>query len=204
MKRLWHAVEDGAILAALGLGPLLWGGLDIGIETPAAAQGEARRTVALALVFGLMMAGCLARLARRLLERGPDPIVRTPADLPALALLVWMGLAVATSRYRYASLMEWYRVAAVLMLIWLVANRPAWTIRRIEINNVLLLGGDYPAQTLHAAEVSSHPELNRKPTTLVMMPVDGIKPTAKLVLEAVEHFGSGDSQPRNTRKGDEF
>ncbi|MCF7864679.1 MAG: hypothetical protein K9L89_07815, partial [Kiritimatiellales bacterium] len=63
----------------------------------------------------------------------------------------------------------------------LVADRPAWLIHEIKIDNVLL-GGGYPAQTIQASEVSSHPELNGKPTAFVMTPVGGTEPTAKLVL----------------------
>ncbi len=63
----------------------------------------------------------------------------------------------------------------------LVADRPSWTIRRLEIDNVLL-GGDYPAQTFFATDLSSHPEMAGKPTILSMKPVDGTKPTAKFVL----------------------
>lgn len=63
----------------------------------------------------------------------------------------------------------------------LVASRPSWTIRKIEIDQVLL-GGGYPAQKFQALEVSSHPALNGKPTSFVMTPVGGTIPTAKLVL----------------------
>ena len=51
----------------------------------------------------------------------------------------------------------------------------------MQIGNVLL-GGDYPAQTFFATDLSSHPEMIGKPTLLSMKPVDGTKPTAKLVL----------------------
>jgi len=139
MKRVCHTIEDGALLAALGLAPLLWGGLDVGIETTAAAGSEARRMVALALIFGLLAAGCLARLARRLLEHDPDPIVRTGADWPAAALLIWMAAAGVASRYGYASLIEWYRVAAVLLLVWLIANRPAQSRRRARFAGIVVL-----------------------------------------------------------------
>jgi uncharacterized protein (TIGR03546 family) len=63
----------------------------------------------------------------------------------------------------------------------LVSNRPAWLIREIKIDNVLL-GGDFPAQTILGSEVSSHPELNGQATTLVMTPEGGTEPTAKIVL----------------------
>ena len=141
MKRAWHSIEEAAILIALGLAPLLWGGVDIGIETASAAQGEARRLIALALIFGLMGVAGLARLARRLLERAPDPLVRTGADWPAAALLIWMAIAGIASRYRYASLIEWYRVAAVLLLIWLIANRPAQPRRRALFAGIVVLAG---------------------------------------------------------------
>lgn len=63
----------------------------------------------------------------------------------------------------------------------LVADRPAWLIREIKIDNVEL-GADLPPQTFQGSEVSSHPELNGQPTTLVMTPQGGTEPTAKLVL----------------------
>ncbi|MCF7847750.1 MAG: DUF2062 domain-containing protein [Kiritimatiellales bacterium] len=63
----------------------------------------------------------------------------------------------------------------------LASSRPAWLIREIKIDNVLL-GGDQPAQTFQGSELSSHPELNGKPTTIVMTPVGGTEPTAKIVL----------------------
>ncbi|VGO17628.1 hypothetical protein PDESU_06229 [Pontiella desulfatans] len=63
----------------------------------------------------------------------------------------------------------------------LVANRPAWTIRQIMIDNVEL-GSDFPIQKLEGAEVSSHPELNGQATTFVMTPQNGTDPTAKIVL----------------------
>lgn len=63
----------------------------------------------------------------------------------------------------------------------LVANRPAWIIHQIEIDNVLL-GSDFPAQKFQSSEVSSHPELNGQPTTFVMTPVSGTEPTARIVL----------------------
>lgn len=64
----------------------------------------------------------------------------------------------------------------------LVADRPAWTIRQLRIDQVLL-GGDLPVQTLQAKEISSHPELNNgKPTSFTLTPVDSVIPMAKLVL----------------------
>ena len=63
----------------------------------------------------------------------------------------------------------------------LVADRPAWTIRRISIQDVLLDNGG-PPQIIAGSELSSHPELNGQPTTLAMTPVGGSKPSAKIVL----------------------
>jgi len=63
----------------------------------------------------------------------------------------------------------------------LVSSRPAWLIREIKIDNVLL-GDDFPAQTIQGTELSSHPELNGQATTLVMTPEGGTEPTAKIVL----------------------
>ena len=63
----------------------------------------------------------------------------------------------------------------------LVSSRPAWLIREIKIDNVLL-GGDFPAQIIQGTELSSHPELNGQATTLVMTPEGSTEPTAKIVL----------------------
>jgi uncharacterized protein (TIGR03546 family) len=63
----------------------------------------------------------------------------------------------------------------------LVANRPAWTIRKVEIDNVQL-GGDIPAQRLEASEVSSHPEFNGQPTIFTLTPTGATEPAARLVL----------------------
>ncbi len=63
----------------------------------------------------------------------------------------------------------------------LVADRPAWTIREIKIDNVEL-GGGFPVQTFQGSEISSHPELNGQPTMFSMAPKDGAEPTAKIVL----------------------
>jgi len=71
----------------------------------------------------------------------------------------------------------------------LVADRPAWTIRRLEIRNVQL-GEDSPAYLFSGAQLSSHPELNGKPTILSMKPTDSTEPTGKLVLR----FDSPDAQ----------
>ncbi len=71
----------------------------------------------------------------------------------------------------------------------LVADRPTWVVRRVEISNVRL-GGDYPAQTLFASELSSHPELNGKPTIFSMKPEGAEDPAAKLFLR----FENSDAQ----------
>ncbi|NNJ70510.1 MAG: DUF2062 domain-containing protein [Kiritimatiellales bacterium] len=63
----------------------------------------------------------------------------------------------------------------------LVSTRPAWLIRKVEIDDVRL-DGDFPAQSLEVEEISSHPELSGEPTRFIMTPVDGTDPTAKLVL----------------------
>ena len=63
----------------------------------------------------------------------------------------------------------------------LVATRPAWTIHEIEISQVEL-GGDMPPQQFQALEVSSHPELNARPSTFTMTPEGASEPTAKIVL----------------------
>jgi uncharacterized protein (TIGR03546 family) len=63
----------------------------------------------------------------------------------------------------------------------LVADRPAWIIREIRIDNVDL-GGGYPVQHIRASEVSSHPELNGRATTAVMTPAGGSEPTASITL----------------------
>jgi len=63
----------------------------------------------------------------------------------------------------------------------LVTDRPAWLIHRIRIDQVDL-GGGLPEQFLEATEVSSHPELNRKTSYVSLMPVDGLEPTARVVL----------------------
>ena len=63
----------------------------------------------------------------------------------------------------------------------LVADRPAWTIHRISIQDIQL-GDGRPPQIITGSELSSHPELNGQPTTLAMTPVGGSKPSAKIVL----------------------
>ncbi|WP_372808877.1 DUF2062 domain-containing protein [Pontiella sp.] len=86
----------------------------------------------------------------------------------------------------------------------LVANRPAWTIHQIMIDNVEL-GSDFPVQKIEGSEFSSHPELNGQPTTFVMTPQGASAPTAKVVLRFddpaamndlvanIENFEIGDS-----------
>ncbi|MEN8255934.1 MAG: hypothetical protein ABFR33_10760, partial [Verrucomicrobiota bacterium] len=71
----------------------------------------------------------------------------------------------------------------------LVADRPTWTVRKLEIHNVQL-GGDYPPYLFSGAQLSSHPELNGKPTILSMKPADSTEATGKLVLR----FDSPDAQ----------
>ncbi len=63
----------------------------------------------------------------------------------------------------------------------LVADRPAWTIHRISIQDIQL-GDGRPPQIIMGSELSSHPELNGQPTTLAMTPVGGSNPSAKIVL----------------------
>lgn len=63
----------------------------------------------------------------------------------------------------------------------LVADRPEWTIRKVEIDNVDL-GNAMPLQKLEGAELSSHPALNAKASSISITPVDGTEPTAKIVM----------------------
>ena len=63
----------------------------------------------------------------------------------------------------------------------LINDRPAWTIRTLEIDNVKL-SSDYPVQSFQGSELSSHPELNGLPTTLAMIPQGAIEPAAKVTL----------------------
>ena len=63
----------------------------------------------------------------------------------------------------------------------LVADRPAWTIRTIQITDVHL-GKASPAYTFLGLYVSSHPELDTHPTILSLMPEGDGNPAAKLVL----------------------
>lgn len=63
----------------------------------------------------------------------------------------------------------------------LVSDRPEWTIRTLEIDQVEL-SSDYPVQQFQGSELSSHPELNGLPTTLTMTPQGATEPTAKVTL----------------------
>lgn len=82
----------------------------------------------------------------------------------------------------------------------LVANRPAWLIHKIRIDHVQL-GGGYPEQTFQASEVSSHPELNGKPTNFSMTPVGETEPSVEVVLRfddpSAPHAVSGDLENVN-------
>ena len=71
----------------------------------------------------------------------------------------------------------------------LATDRPAWLVRELKIDNVLL-GEGYPTQVLHATEVCSHPELNGKPTMAEMTPAGMTAPSARLVLR----FDNPDAQ----------
>ena len=63
----------------------------------------------------------------------------------------------------------------------LLAKRPAWVIRKIEIDGVVLWEGGAP-QKLEGSELSSHPELNAKQTRLTLAPGAGGDPTADIVM----------------------
>lgn len=63
----------------------------------------------------------------------------------------------------------------------LVIDRPTWLIRRVEIDNVAICKG-YPKQEIVATEICSHPELNKKSSTIVVTPVGGKSPVAKVAL----------------------
>jgi uncharacterized protein (TIGR03546 family) len=71
----------------------------------------------------------------------------------------------------------------------LVSDRPAWLVRELKIDNVLL-GEGHPPQVLHATELCSHPELNGKPTMVEMTPAGMTNPSAKLFLR----FDNPDAQ----------
>ncbi|MEN7974080.1 MAG: hypothetical protein ABFR47_09640, partial [Verrucomicrobiota bacterium] len=63
----------------------------------------------------------------------------------------------------------------------LVADQPSWTIRKLEIHNVML-AENQPKYLFSGAQLSSHPELTGKPTILSMKPADSTEDTGKLVL----------------------
>ena len=63
----------------------------------------------------------------------------------------------------------------------LVADRPEWTIRKVEIDQVDL-GNALPMQKLDATELTSHPALNGQPTSIAITSEGGTEPTAKIVL----------------------
>lgn len=63
----------------------------------------------------------------------------------------------------------------------LVADRPAWTVRKLEIHDAEL-GEKRPACLISGRELSSHPELNGKPAIIDITPEGATTPEAKLVL----------------------
>lgn len=63
----------------------------------------------------------------------------------------------------------------------LVADHPAWTIRKVEISDVEL-GNNLPKQLLVATEVSSHPEMNHKLTRISLTSDGAVEPSAEIVL----------------------
>ncbi len=63
----------------------------------------------------------------------------------------------------------------------LYADRPTWTVQKLRIESVRL-DSEIPEQILEATELSSHPELNGKPTKLTLTPIDGSDPTVRIVL----------------------
>lgn len=70
----------------------------------------------------------------------------------------------------------------------LVAERPAWTVHRMEIRDAEL-GRKRPACLITGSELSSHPELNGKPTVLEITPEGATHPELKLVLR-FDHPGA--------------
>ena len=62
----------------------------------------------------------------------------------------------------------------------LASSRPAWTVRQIDVSDVRL--GAQPPCKIEGSELSSHPELNGRPTTLTMTPVNAAEPAITLVL----------------------
>lgn len=67
----------------------------------------------------------------------------------------------------------------------LVRDYPTWTIRLLEIDQVEL-DPAYPLQRFQGSELSSHPELNGRPTSIAMLPMDSEDPTVQITL----HFES--------------
>ncbi|MDZ8118683.1 hypothetical protein [Pontiella agarivorans] len=63
----------------------------------------------------------------------------------------------------------------------LVTDRPEWTIRSLEIDQVEF-SDSYPAHKIEGSELSSHPELNGVPTSIAMIPMDSEEPALKTVL----------------------
>ncbi len=63
----------------------------------------------------------------------------------------------------------------------LAADHPAWLIHKIRVEQVNL-GNGFPEQVFIASEVSSHPELNRKPTSFAMFPIGSSDASLKVVL----------------------
>ncbi|WP_372797419.1 hypothetical protein [Pontiella sp.] len=63
----------------------------------------------------------------------------------------------------------------------LVTDRPEWTIRRLEIDQVEF-SDSYPVHKFLGSELSSHPELNGMPTSIAMIPMDSDEPALKTVL----------------------
>ncbi len=63
----------------------------------------------------------------------------------------------------------------------LVTDRPTWLIRKVEIDN-MTIAKEYQKQNIVATEVCSHPELNKKSTTVVVTPVGSKTPLARVAL----------------------
>ena len=63
----------------------------------------------------------------------------------------------------------------------LTTRHPKWTIRLLEVDR-LEPAPDYPVQTLRAKELSSNPNLNGRPLSLVMTPAGTTDPSLRIVL----------------------
>ncbi len=63
----------------------------------------------------------------------------------------------------------------------LVTSRPDWLIRKIEIDN-MSISKNFEKQNIMATEVCSHPELNKKSTTVTVTPVNSETPMANVAL----------------------